>query len=58
MGVEMVKVDRNRNKKRILIIENGHEMRSLLSKYINGEEFIIDSVSNYLDAIEAFHKSQ
>lgn len=51
-GLEMVKADRNSNKKRILIIENGYEMRSLLEKYINEEEFVIDSVSNCLDAIK------
>jgi DNA-binding NtrC family response regulator len=42
----------NGDKKRILIIENGDEMGSLLEEYIKEKEYTIDSVESYLGAIE------
>lgn len=46
----------DKGKKRILVIEDDEEMRSLLKDFFKGEGFEIDSVSNGFDAFQILIK--
>lgn len=57
MGLGIVVMNGNgNNKKRILIIEKGDDIRSLLEEHLKEKEYTIDSVESYLDAIEKLSK--